>query len=150
MDVINELSKYMIKKYAEKWYNFLFLIRINKKIKQICKQLKNEDIFKLSDCMVSFLNAIPNYILEASTVCLSESNLSMEIDKSRVNYNATLREVSIYDKEDNIYYSIQKRCRLPSFLVEKWHNIDNGIRSFYIEIIADISYELLCDQNIIH
>ena len=74
----------------------------------------------------------------------------MEIDESNINYNAILREVSIYDKKDKIYYSIQKKSRLPSYLIEKWSNLNEGIRSFYIEIIADISYELLFDADIIH
>lgn len=150
LNVVNELSKYMTDRYMEKWYNFLSIIKINKKIKKLSKQLKDEDIFKLSDYMVSFLNAVPSYILNACSVHLYKSNLSMEIDESNINYNAILREVSIYDKKDKIYYSIQKKSRLPSYLIEKWSNLNEGIRSFYIEIIADISYELLFDADIIH
>ena len=117
LNVVNELSKYMTDRYMEKWYNFLSIIKINKKIKKISKQLKDEDIFKLSDYMVSFLNAVPSYVLNACSVHLYKSNLSMEIDESNINYNAILREVSIYDKKDKIYYSIQKKSRLPSYLI---------------------------------
>ena len=46
LNVVNELSKYMTDRYMEKWYNFLSIIKINKKIKKLSKQLKDEDIFK--------------------------------------------------------------------------------------------------------
>lgn len=143
MNVVNELSKCIVDKYEEKWCNFLSILKINKKIKILSNQLKNEDIFKLSDYIVSFLNGIPSYILEICDIHLYKSNLSMEINESSINYNAILREVSIYDKKDKLYYSIQKKSILPSYLIKKWDNLDEEIKNFYIEIITDVSYELV-------
>lgn len=139
MDVINEICSTAVQLYSTKKYQFFKRYKLNKKIEKLSKTLYSEDIFKVSDCMLSFLTAIPDDFLKESRIHLKQSNLEIEFDDIQVNYNSSLRTVYIYDGINNIYYCIHKGSRVPNIVLDKWATIEKDIRSFYMAIIIDIA-----------
>lgn len=144
MDIVNEICFTAIQLYSTKPYNFIKRFKLNRKLKSLSKKLFEEDIFKISDCMISMLSGISSKdLLKKFNICLKQSNLIINNFKnSFIYYNSVLKYLDIYDKNMNMAYSIYKSSRIPSHIIDNWTALEQDIRKFYIEIIVDVAVSI--------
>lgn len=124
-----------------KWYNIITIYKLNKKIKMLTDKIYNQDIFKLSDDMVSFLYAIIKYI-ELENINANKSNLSLYMDNKKINYNSTYHSVDVCDTNTGQSYNINNTNRIPTNFINDWETICKYLRKLYYDIIVKVSLYL--------
>lgn len=145
MNIISQICNATVNLHNTKWYQIIKKYKINKELNKLSNLLYSMNIFELSNCMISFLSAIPKEFIEESEIILKKYNLEMDFDNIHVIYNSVLNTVNVYDGQYNIYYSIYYTTRIPSFVSDKWSKLEKNIRDFYMNIIINIASVLTYD-----
>ena len=148
MDIINSLSINMICLYKIPSFCFITRRKIFKNIKFLCKILRKENIFEISNQIYLYLKSLPDNILENCEIKVFHMSMGMNIEEGMVVYNAAKNEIEIFNNKTNSCYVIYKSARIPTYLKKDWLVMDDHIRNFYIEIISNLSYELAFHKEI--
>lgn len=141
MNPINEIFIKTINLYNTKWYQFIKKYKLNKEIDDLrCHLLYSKDIFSLSDEFFTVYNNVPSTIKLRYHAKADIKDTFMRIDsvsRCRIIYTPKIKEFSITDI-DYGDFTIRKDTGIcGSVRMNKWKDIQDRLRMFYIDTIMD-------------
>lgn len=147
MDVINEICICSIKLYNTSSFHFFKRLKLSNRIADLEEYLYKQDIFTLSDTLISFLSGAPNYIIEDDNVItVKKGFMGFSINSCYIDYNPKKQEFKITDSNYGIY-NVIKGTKLTKSRKERWAKLEEKIKVFYMEIISNAAWALAGQQS---
>lgn len=148
MNTINEICIYMIQLYSVRKIRFIKRMVINSKITKLKNILYLQDIFSLSNNVITFFSSIPQYIVDPVELNIIQEFMQIHLhDTIDITYNARRQEFEINDDSYGIY-TISKHIDISKVKREKWMNIEYALKDFYINAILNTSKNLAKERVI--
>lgn len=139
MNIIQYISFITIKMNNSKGIKkFKYRLSLN----NLYKELRTQDIYRVSDSMVLFLAAIGNNDALKDVTAHGTTGISFSVNGSKLSYYPRDSRFTIID-EDGYSYTMMKNTESPEFINKKWQSLESKIYDLYIETITYVSKEVL-------